>query len=37
MNVKNGYGVKNDLTAVVESWGYFIEATFTRTKYSEVV
>jgi hypothetical protein len=33
MNVKNGYSVKNDLTAVVESWGYFIEATFNATKY----
>jgi hypothetical protein len=33
INTGTAYGNKNNLTAVVESWGYFIGPTFTRTKY----
>lgn len=34
LSTSTAYGNKNNLTAVVESWGYFIGHTFTRTKYS---
>ncbi len=36
MNTHNGYGNKNNLTAVVESWGYFCEGTFTDVKYRAI-
>lgn len=30
------YTNKNNLTAMVESWGYFIGPTFTRNRYSNI-
>ena len=36
LNAGTAYGNKNNLTAVVESWGYFSQLTFTDIKYRAI-
>lgn len=36
LNTGKPYGNKNNLTAVVESWGFFIGSAFTDVKYSAI-